>query len=886
MAFSVVQSKSANSSAALVTTISATLDAAPTSGNLLIVALALNNGSAGLTVPDGWTTVINQSSTPSFVVFYKIAGASESPTISMSWTTARRAVIEIREYPAGTVDKTAASNSSGSAVASKTSGTTGALTSAPQFCLAYFAVGSWDSAAGTNATFSNSFANKLLIGAKSGATPWIASVDKEVATTDAVETTMTFNAQSDEASGCIITIVAPPLTAGAATVTNRTGSSVEVSWTGASGGVDPIVEQLQISETGAEDWDDVTGATSSPGTATGLDDDTEYDFRVRYTDDDAEVVYSEIISATTSNVPLVVITDQNGATSGIVTVMGPGQATFHCTASLLGAGRWSQAKMEWGFGDPSGRYNTLRGFSAAHFYDVEPESNTDYTVTCTITNTDGESAFATRTVRVTPNTRTQIYVDPDDGSSTPVDPSDPEDPYDTIANAWAGEATSNLEIIITAGKTHAMTVALEGNGTNDNVLLRSSIKGTKATIAVDSIGMVVGEANNHGIRDIHFAGGILTATGCRIIDPRYTSNDPGIGNWAVDITSADDYILASTMDDTSGATLLLNVQTDDISDTGNLFFSGPMVTVLGCNLRHAGTERPFRGDGDYILIHDTIGRYNNAADKTAITRHGGDFLYISECEFINETAGGVGNPMHLGHTTSGPGPDPQHIVVEKTLCKNEIEGQNEAAIVISPNLQGAIDVAIRNVICDNGRISVDTRSLDDGRIVQELDIQHVTITLDHDRYINLRGADHLDIRIENILAAGTATGPTAAIGDTADDFATEGLVVNNNIFPVAGTPSEDATVYDGSSADESWTAFNARNIAAGNLAKAITLDGEYRPTNLEDEDLLVAPPSSMELFAEDYYGNPRSGDTWIVGAVGSTTSTSTTNPSFLFLMTS
>lgn len=77
--------------------------------------------------------------------------------------------------------------------------------------------------------------------------------------------------------------------------------SVTLTWTGATTPDGTVTEQLQINDGGG--WADVTGETSSPGVATGLDPATEYDFRVSYTDD-SETVYSNTVTVTTDAEPI------------------------------------------------------------------------------------------------------------------------------------------------------------------------------------------------------------------------------------------------------------------------------------------------------------------------------------------------------------------------------------------------------------------------------------------------------------------------------------------------------------------------------------------------------------------------------------------------------
>src|SRR5690606_13948679 len=135
--------------------------------------------------------------------------------------------------------------------------------------------------------------------------------------------------------------------------------------------------------------------------------------------------------------------------------------------SILGLGDHTNARIDWDFGDTAGRYNTTRGFNSSHLYDHEPESPQDFTVTVDIENVGNLTGQATRTVRVLPNTRTPIYIDPDIGSSTPSDPSNPADPYDTQENAWNGTEGGDLEFILTSGKTHTWTTSFNDSNRNN-----------------------------------------------------------------------------------------------------------------------------------------------------------------------------------------------------------------------------------------------------------------------------------------------------------------------------------------------------------------------------------------------------------------------------------
>lgn len=88
-----------------------------------------------------------------------------------------------------------------------------------------------------------------------------------------------------------------PAFPGALSLAARTATTIRVSWNDASFGSKPA-SQLQVSAAGANDWANVTGATSTPATVSGLAANSPYDLRVRYTHSTG-IVHSNVLMSRT-----------------------------------------------------------------------------------------------------------------------------------------------------------------------------------------------------------------------------------------------------------------------------------------------------------------------------------------------------------------------------------------------------------------------------------------------------------------------------------------------------------------------------------------------------------------------------------------------------------
>lgn len=860
-----LQSKINSSDATSVTSLTTIFDATPSEGSLLI-AVILNQYNPGTrTLPAGWDTLHTLAPQPHAWIGWKIAGPSEATSVTTSWTSSRRSVMVLLEYvgidSTDAIDVTATANSGGVNTTSQTSGTTAALDLSGQLGLAIFGVENMSSY--SNRSYTNSYSEVLAATGGAGSVPLITAAEKNgLVAASTTNTTCSTTAGGNPIWGVILTIHAGPLLAGAASTVDRTSTTVSLSATDAAGGVDPYTYQWHRSTSSGftpSGGNAISGATSLTLLDTGLSDATTYYYKLAYTDNIATTVYSDELVVTTSGYPLVIITDHDEATSGIVSGMGPLCVTFHATASLRGTGLeigdWKDTLVEWDFGDPTGRYNVLRGFSAAHIWDIEPASPTNFTVTCTITNSNGLSASAIRTVRVLPNTRTVFYIDPDTGTGAPTSPeNNPAAPYDTIANAWSAKAANNTEFRLTANKSHSYTASV-GSGSYANIMVRSTIKGTKFTAMMTSNAIHGGNAI--ALRDAHFAVGGAGSTR-RMLDPRFG----GRGCWVLDCSSVDPDVIPGTLSVSSGATTFVGVSCDDIR--GGILYDGALGTMLGMTMRHSGGERPLRGTGDHALIHDCVTRYAGTAGKVAFDRSGGQFVWIYGNQFYNDDLTNASScPASLGHPSSSPDPGPQVIVFEKNLCEQAVGAAGKLCLNMSPTNQVVEDCVIRNNIFNRGSLQLGTGS--PTFPLRRLRLYHNTVIYPDSPHVVLF-QEYNDVLLRNNLFlqyASTGNGPQVL---TIANTNTSSPEITDNIWPIT-VSNQDARV-DGAGTRISWDTFNALGLGTGNLAKNITVDELFRPDDVEDIDILKPIPQKMVLFNEDYYGNQREGSLWITGAVG------------------
>ncbi len=138
MAYALVQSKSA-ANATGSTAPSVTLDAAPTQGNLLVAAIDIATTATISPTLTGWTQIPTDSpadgGTAKTSMFYKVAGASESATVTGGLSTAKPWVIAVAEFSGPGTLWSLDQHAHDSGTGTPDTGTTAATTQANEICV-------------------------------------------------------------------------------------------------------------------------------------------------------------------------------------------------------------------------------------------------------------------------------------------------------------------------------------------------------------------------------------------------------------------------------------------------------------------------------------------------------------------------------------------------------------------------------------------------------------------------------------------------------------------------------------------------------------------------------------------------------------------------------
>jgi hypothetical protein len=157
----------------------------------------------------GWSLAQSAIGLTALYQWFKIAGASESATVTVSITASDQAEMHIVEYagmaPSSPLDRTI-SSLPGTSVAAVSTGTTAATQQSDELALAAW---SRQGAAAVN-SISNAFAQQANISGVGGTQTTMTTAVRALALMTIVESTATFAAASSSPSGLVCTYKAAP----------------------------------------------------------------------------------------------------------------------------------------------------------------------------------------------------------------------------------------------------------------------------------------------------------------------------------------------------------------------------------------------------------------------------------------------------------------------------------------------------------------------------------------------------------------------------------------------------------------------------------------------------------------------------------------------------
>lgn len=167
MAITKAQTNATGQSAGAVASLNAVFGASPTQNNLIVVT-ATSDSTMNLPSGSGWSEAVNSVSNCGLYIWYKVAGASESATITVNNVASATCVVCAMEWAglltSSVLDKTATQGStSGGNIPS---GTTATLSQASE--LAICAMANFDSG-GSLTSFTNGYTTEYDLRPASGA---------------------------------------------------------------------------------------------------------------------------------------------------------------------------------------------------------------------------------------------------------------------------------------------------------------------------------------------------------------------------------------------------------------------------------------------------------------------------------------------------------------------------------------------------------------------------------------------------------------------------------------------------------------------------------------------------------------------------------------------
>jgi hypothetical protein len=505
-------------------------------------------------------------------------------------------------------------------------------------------------------------------------------------------------------------------------------------------------------------------------------------------------------------------------------------------SSSLGSGSAIQATYNWNFGDSGSQYNSLVGFNAAHVYDTPG----NYTVTLTVTDSNGQSSVATGGVTVLSNSSlTTIYVSPN-GSDNNSGTSE-NSPIRSVAQL-NNLINSNERILFQAGGTYDLENSLEINSVS-NVEIGSYGSGAQPVLKYDGPAGVQG-----GIIDV---GGNNVSVQGLTFDSIYTNNNDnqaifsGTVLWGNNITFRDNTFY-NVLDDfnMNGEPTNVLVQNNTSPTTNDLsayftWIQGNNIVILGNTVANSDGEAILRvGGANNVLIAD------NDFTRLAVAGTGGkNCLSIQEGNYCYV----YGNTLSVGPLSVGPlgiGSNTNGAFSDVVLDSNTLV--NNSTILLQPGLD---HIMARNNLIEgqgvNDGFTLNGQQVGDGYDwqLQDVYIQNNTVTEPgaSGGFLILNNGEAQGIHLDNNLFYApnfSAGGDNAAFLTNSNNDMNSFVQIKDNVWSLPATISpwvQGGYFFVGSdpSLQSGWVTpaeWEASGLASGDVYENVSLGSTFSTT--------------------------------------------------------
>lgn len=403
----------------------------------------------------------------------------------------------------------------------------------------------------------------------------------------------------------------------------------------------------------------------------------------------------------------------------------------------------------WTVTDPTGAYNVLHGFNAAHIFD-DPGT---YPIACTVTAPDGTKVTAARTVVIAANDRTPICVDAAAGSDT--NPGTAAAPMQTLGKAMSLLKPSS-EIRLHCGQTFSVAstinvradhvrVCAYGDGTAPIITWTAGKSGGGAIFAVtgndDCFDNLTFDAPSAAVA---LPAGIATVTASTQPSTQPSISLAGLGKIAPEGICPDAFRVGGSNITIRGCTFLnvgygVNANLNPIALlvqdcnapllTGLrgylLWYQGSDIVAIGNTVANSTCEHCIRGgngSGSVERVNVSLNRLTNLTGKgTIVIQTNVHFASV----YGNTCTGGPIGAQPLG----GPDAIADHVPPAADTAHVRIAGNSVTRAVIQIGA-GASDIyAVNNRITDGGFVVPAADPSYPNRFAKDVVIDHNTIVL-------------------------------------------------------------------------------------------------------------------------------------------------------------